>query len=111
LYITQELLSYATIAEVCWRHHRRDKSLQAIAALAASTTDQNIDWTTTTATPSNNFATIHPLSSSSSSSYHRPGAPWKVYSELCEAVLNLRRAILLHQSAAATEGKGGGRCM
>ena len=78
-----------------WRRRRRRAKFprQANVALAASTTDQNID---TTATASNN-----------SSSFHIPGAPWKIYSELCEAVLNLRRAILRHQSATATaEGKG-----
>ena len=94
-YITQELLTYASIAEMRWRRCRpRAKFLQqANVALAASTTDQNIDTTTT--------------ASNNSSSFHKPGAPWKIYSELCEAVLNLRRAILRHQSATATaEGKG-----
>jgi hypothetical protein len=30
-----------------------------------------------------------------SPSYHLPGAPWKAYGELCEAVLGLRRVVLL----------------
>jgi hypothetical protein len=86
LYITQELLTYASIAEMRWRRCRRCRAKflqQANAALAASTTNQNIDLTTTASTL-NNF-----------SSYHKPGATWKIYNELCEAVLNLRRAILL----------------
>jgi hypothetical protein len=99
LYNTQELLTYASIAEMRWRRRAKLLQQQAIAALAASTTtDQNIKLTTSATTTTLN----------NTSSYHKPCAPWKVYTELCEAVLNLRRVILLHQSVAV-EGKGGGQ--
>jgi hypothetical protein len=97
LYMTQELLTYASIAEMRWRRRAKLSQQQANATLAASTTDQNINLTTSATTTTLN----------NTSSYHKPCAPWKVYSELCEAVLNLRRVILLHQSVAV-EGKGGG---
>ena len=62
VYFSEELLTYACIAEGRWRR----------------------------------AATSHMSGKSKSltSSYHQPGAPWKVYGELCEATLGLRQLVV-----------------
>lgn len=77
----EELLTYACVAEGRWR--------RALEMHVAGTTvaDRN-----------NTEGTTAPPTMALSPSYHLPGAPWKAYGELCEAVLGLRRVVLLELS-------------
>ncbi len=85
LYVTEEMLTYACIAEGRWR--------RALELHAARTAVPN----------KNNTETIATASMALSVSYHLPGAPWRAYGELCEAILGLRRVVML-------ELNSGGRC-
>ncbi|KAL3810529.1 hypothetical protein ACHAXA_006537, partial [Cyclostephanos tholiformis] len=79
MYVTEELLTYACIAEERWHRTLASKTAGVAPAAAA---DETVDVATSP-------AILLPLPS-----YHQPGAPWKVYCELSEAVLGLRRAVL-----------------
>ena len=85
LFVTEELLTYACVAEGRWR-----RALEMHSARSAVVEKNN-----TEATGGNTIIALSP-------SYYLPGAPWRVYGELCEAVLGLRRMVLL-------ELKSGGR--
>jgi len=67
LYVTEELLTFACIAEGRWRR-----------AITHAAKNRGTPLSTTTAL---------------SSTYHQPGAPWKAHGELCEALLGLRMVV------------------
>ena len=83
-FVTEELLTYACIAEGRWRRALASQAA-AVAAVATTTTTTASGETICAATST---ATMLPLPP-----YHQPGAPWKVFSELSEAMLALRRAV------------------
>lgn len=81
LYVTEEMLTYACVTEGRWR---RALELHAARTMVAGKSNNEAAAKTTLAlTPS----------------YHQPGAPWRAYGELCEAVLGLRRVVLLESSS------------
>ena len=82
-FVTEELLTYACIAERRWR-----RALASQAAAVAATTATATTASGETVCVSTSPATMLPLSP-----YHQPGAPWKVYIELSEAMLALRKVV------------------
>ena len=76
LYITEELLTFACIAEGRWR-----RTL-------------------------NHAAKSNTSSTALSSPFHQAAAPWKAYSELCEAVLGLRKVVKQQLKGYESSGWG-----